>query len=236
MKFIKRLSLLTCQALVTKFLIYIHTSPKFLKRKNMSKNKKRHHETEAEDLPEELNEALGSGAEDEFPEPEAADESETETDYEADETDVELLKAENAKLREDYLRAFAEAENTKKRCAQEIEKNNKYAISSFAKNLLSVADNLHRAIEAVSKDEGNENCEALKKGVELTEAELMKVFEKFGITRMEIMGKVFDPNFHQVIQEVEDKSKPAGTVIAELQTGYMLNGRLLREAMVVVTK
>lgn len=227
MNFIKRLSLLTCQALVTKFLIYIHTSPKFLKRKNMSKNKKRHQETEAEDLSEELDEALA---------PETENESETAVEGEADETDLDLLKAENAKLREDYLRAFAEAENTKKRCAQEIEKNNKYAISSFAKNLLTVADNLHRAIDAVSKDEGNENCEALKKGVELTEAELMKVFEKFGVTRMDIMGKVFDPNFHQVIQEVEDKSKPAGTVIAELQTGYMLNGRLLREAMVVVTK
>lgn len=131
---------------------------------------------------------------------------------------------------------FAEAENTKRRCAQEIEKNNKYAISSFGKNLLSVADNLHRAIEAVAKDDNKENCEALLKGVELTEAELMKVFNKFGISRMDIMGKVFDPNFHQVIQEVEDASKPAGTVIAELQTGYMLNDRLLREAMVVVTK
>ena len=145
-------------------------------------------------------------------------------------------QAENQKLREDYLRAFAEAENTKRRCAQEIEKNNKYAISSFGKNLLSVADNLHRAIEAVAKDDNKENCEALLKGVELTEAELMKVFNKFGISRMDIMGKVFDPNFHQVIQEVEDASKPAGTVIAELQTGYMLNDRLLREAMVVVTK
>ena len=139
-------------------------------------------------------------------------------------------------MKEDFLRAYADAENIKKRCAQEIEKNNKYAISSFGKNLLSVADNLHRAIEAVAKDDNKENCEALLKGVELTEAELMKVFNKFGISRMDIMGKVFDPNFHQVIQEVEDASKPAGTVIAELQTGYMLNDRLLREAMVVVTK
>lgn len=219
---------MTCQALVTKFLIYIHTSPKFLKRKNMSKNKKRHQETENEDLAQGFDEALADEV--------LENEVEAEVDDAADETDLELLKAENAKLREDYLRAFAEAENTKKRCAQEIEKNNKYAISSFAKSLLSVADNLHRAIDAVNNNEGNENCEALKKGVELTEAELMKVFEKFGITKMDIMGRVFDPNFHQVIQEVEDKSKPAGTVIAELQTGYMLNGRLLREAMVVVTK
>lgn len=150
--------------------------------------------------------------------------------------ELEKLKAENLKLKEDYLRAFADAENTKRRCVQEIEKNNKYAIAEFAKNLLSVADNLHRAIEAVKDKENDENCEALLKGVELTENELMKVFGKFGITKMEIMGTIFDPNYHQVIQEVEDKTKPAGTVIAELQTGYMINGRILREAMVVVTK
>ena len=191
----------------------------------MSKNKKHQHENE--DLPEELDEALGT---------EVENESAAEVDTEADETDLDLLKAENAKLREDYLRAFAEAENTKKRCAQEIEKNNKYAISSFAKSLLSVADNLHRAIEAVNKEDSQDNCEALRKGVELTESELMKVFEKFGITKMEVMDKVFDPNYHQVIQEIEDKTKPAGTVVAELQTGYMINGRILREAMVVVTK
>ena len=190
----------------------------------MKKNKKNTPETEAGNVVDnQVDKNL----------PEVENEAEPE---EAPEVDIEQLQAENQKLLEDYLRAFAEAENTKRRCAQEIEKNNKYAISSFGKNLLSVADNLHRAIEAVAKDDNKENCEALLKGVELTEAELMKVFNKFGISRMDIMGKVFDPNFHQVIQEVEDASKPAGTVIAELQTGYMLNDRLLREAMVVVTK
>ena len=177
----------------------------------MKKNKKNTPETEAGNVVDnQVDKNL----------PEVENEAEPE---EAPEVDIEQLQAENQKLREDYLRAFAEAEN-------------KYAISSFGKNLLSVADNLHRAIEAVAKDDNKENCEALLKGVELTEAELMKVFNKFGISRMDIMGKVFDPNFHQVIQEVEDASKPAGTVIAELQTGYMLNDRLLREAMVVVTK
>lgn len=150
--------------------------------------------------------------------------------------ELEELKKENQQLKQDFLRAYADAENTKKRCAQEIEKNNKYAISSFAKELLSVADNLHRAIEAVTKDDSPESCEALLKGVELTENELKKVFNKFGIQKMEIMDTVFDPNFHQAVQEVEDPSKPAGTIIAELQTGYMLNDRILREAMVVVTK
>lgn len=149
---------------------------------------------------------------------------------------LEKLMEENSKLKDDYLRAFAELENTKKRCQQEIEKNNKFAIANFAKNLLGVADNLQRAIEAASKEENNSACESLLKGVELTQNELTKVFDKFNIHKMDIMGKVFDPNFHQVIQEVPDNSKPAGTVIAEIQTGYMINDRILREAMVVVTK
>ena len=149
---------------------------------------------------------------------------------------LEKLMEENTKLKDDYLRAFAEVENTKKRCQQEIEKNNKFAIADFAKNLLGVADNLQRAIEAGLKEENKEACEGLLKGVELTQAELTKVFNKFGIYKMDIMGKVFDPNFHQVIQELPDDSKPAGTVVAEVQTGYMINDRILREAMVVVTK
>ncbi len=152
--------------------------------------------------------------------------------------EIEKLKAENLSLKNEFLRAYADAENTKKRCAQEIEKNTKYAISSFAKDLLTVADNLHRAIEALPEAE-KAKCEEAKnllKGVELTEAELMKVFKKFGIQKVESLGKVFDPNYQRVIQEVEDKEKPAGTIIAELQTGYMINDRILREAMVVVTK
>ncbi len=188
------------------------------------KKDKKDFQNEDEILEEELNEAVEEISE------ETPIEEEVETDEE-----LEKLKAENRRLKEDFLRAYADAENTKKRCAQEIEKNNKYAVSSFAKDMLPVADNLHRAIAAVTEN-SNENCEALLKGVELTESELMKVFDKFGIKKMEILNTVFDPNFHQVIQEVEDKSKPAGTIIAEVQTGYMINDRILREAMVVVTK
>ncbi len=152
-----------------------------------------------------------------------------------EEGEIEKLREENAKLKEDFLRAYADAENTKRRCVQEIEKNSKYAISSFAKELLVVADNLHRALEA-EDDSDDEHVKKFKEGVKLTESELMKVFKKFGITKMESIGKVFDPAFHRVVQEVEDKEKPAGTIIAELQTGYMINDRLLREAMVIVAK
>lgn len=149
--------------------------------------------------------------------------------------ELNKLKEENQKLKDSFLRAYAEAENTKKRCQQEIEKNSKFAISSFAKELLGVADNLQRALSAVD-DETKTKCEAFIKGVELTQNELTKVFGKFGIKKMESLNKVFDPNFERVVQEVENKEKPAGTIIAELQSGYTLNDRILREAMVVVTK
>lgn len=150
-------------------------------------------------------------------------------------SELESLKEENQKLKDSFLRAYAEAENTKKRCAQELEKNSKYAISSFAKELLVVADNLGRALSAVDENASKE-CKALMQGVEMTQTELTKVFAKFGIKKIDCMGKVFDPNFEQVVQEVEDNEKPSGTIISELQSGYMINDRILREAMVIVTK
>ncbi len=149
--------------------------------------------------------------------------------------EIEQLKAENAKLKDAFLRTYAEAENVKKRCQQEIEKNSKFAIADFAKELLGVADNLQRAIDSVS-DENKEQCASLLKGVEMTQNELTKVFAKFGVKKIESMGRVFDPNFERVVQEVEDKTKPVGTVIAELQSAYTINERILREAMVVVSK
>lgn len=181
--------------------------------------------------PDETEETCEENAESEMSEDSAADNG-------CDEAELKRLQQENAQLKNDYLRAYADLENAKKRCSAELEKNSKYAISSFAKELLSVADNLHRALAAAEEtpESTAEQLAQLKKGVELTESELMKVFAKFGITKMDALGKVFDPSFHQVIQEVEDKSKPAGTVVAELQTGYMINDRILREAMVIVSK
>lgn len=203
----------------------------------MSKNKFQNNETdeilEHEDgmIPEDEIERVDQNTKD-YEQSENNDET---SDYaEAADDNIEALRIENIHLKDEYLRARADAENTKKRCAQEIDKNTKYAIASFAKSLLSVADNLHRAIEAAAGND--ENCKDLLTGIEMTETELMKVFAKHGISKMETMETIFDPNYHQVIQEVEDASKPNGTIIAELQTGYMINDRILREAMVVVTK
>ena len=178
-------------------------------------------EPELEETPSETSE---SGAiEEEAAELESADEK------------LQHLLEENAKLKDAYLRAYAESENTKKRCQQEIEKNAKFALAAFAKDLLSVADNLHRAVTSVA-EENREQCKSLLEGVEMTQNELTKVFNKFGIKKIDSLDKVFDPNFEQVVQEVEDPSKPAGTVIADLQSAYLINDRILREAMVVVTK
>lgn len=152
---------------------------------------------------------------------------------EENEEATQALALENEKLKEDVLRALAEAENVKKRCAAEIEKNNKYAIAAFAKDLLSVADNLERALEAAGAS--SENA-ALLEGVKLTAEGLKHVFEKYGIMPMNAKGQIFDPNYHRVVQEVPDESKSAGEIVTELQKGYMINDRLLREAMVVVAK
>lgn len=149
--------------------------------------------------------------------------------------DIAALQAENAKLKDAFLRAYAEAENTKRRCQQEIEKNSKYAIASFAKELLTVADDLQRALSAVD-DKTAEQCASFIKGVEMTQTELFHVFEKFGIKKVDCLGKVFDPNLERVVQEVEDKEKPAGTIVTELQSAWTINDRILREAMVIVTK
>lgn len=196
----------------------------FIKEENMTKDKSHkmpENEQELEDTSTQINES--DMAEEDATELEAPDEK------------IQQLLTENAKLKDAYLRAYAESENTKKRCQQEIEKNAKFALASFAKELLSVADNLHRAVTSIS-DDNNEQCKSLLEGVKMTQNELSKVFTKFGIKKIDSLDKVFDPNFEQVVQEVEDPSKPAGTVIAELQSAYLINDRILREAMVVVTK
>lgn len=152
----------------------------------------------------------------------------------AAEDETSKLQNDYNKLKDDYIRLYAEMDNMKKRSQLETEKTIKFAISSFAKELLGVADNLERAITAMENNK--ESCEDLLKGVELTQNELTKVFEKFGIKRFNHMGQKFDPNFERVVQEIEDKKKESGTIIAELQAGYVIHDRILREAMVIVAK
>jgi molecular chaperone GrpE len=146
-------------------------------------------------------------------------------------------EAEAADFKDKALRALAEVENVRRRGEREREDALKYATTNFARDLVSAADNLRRALtsvpEAEVKDEMTRNLLA---GVAATERELMGAFEKHGIRRVDPKGEKFDHNFHQAIFEVENTGKPAGTVVEVLQSGYVLHDRLLRPAMVGVAK
>ena len=151
------------------------------------------------------------------------------------ETELEQLKAEKADLQDKLLRALAEAQNVRRRGQQDVERERKFGIERFAKDVLSVADNLGRALSALPGDVDP----ALKNvivGVQATERELQSVLERHGVTRIEALGKPFNAEFHQAMMEVEDPSVPAGTVVQELIPGYLIAGRLLRAAMVGVSK
>ena len=153
------------------------------------------------------------------------------------ETRVTELEAELAEYKDRLLRALAETENVRRRAQREREDASKYAIAGFAKDLLSAADNLRRALESLPESEAkDERTRSLLAGVAATERELLGVFERHGIKRIHPKGEVFDHNFHQAIFEAERPGKPAGTIIEVLQPGYVLHDRLLRPAMVGVAK
>lgn len=148
------------------------------------------------------------------------------------------LQAEVEKYKDLYIRSQAEMENLRRRTQQELEKRSKFAVSSFAQDLLPVNDNLSRAMAAIPEEEKeNDLFKNLLIGLELTQKDLNTALEKNNITPIESVGRVFDPNLHKVVQEVDDPTKPAGTIIQEWQKGYMIGGdRVLREAVVIVTK
>lgn len=151
---------------------------------------------------------------------------------------VAELEADTAKLKDQALRAMAETENIRRRSEREREDTAKFAISGFAKSLLDVADNLRRAVEAVPGDavEADPALKTLVDGVAATERQLLAAFERNGVTRIDPVGEAFDPNFHQAMFELPGTGKPAGTVVQVIQSGYVLQGRLLRPAMVGVAK
>jgi molecular chaperone GrpE len=151
---------------------------------------------------------------------------------------VEQLQAEKAELQDKYLRAEAETQNVRRRGQQEAERERKYGVERFARDILSVVDNLGRALSALpadleSLDPAVRNVIA---GVQATERELQSVLERHGVTRIESVGKPFNADFHQAMMEIEDPRVPSGTVVQELIPGYLLAGRLLRAAMVAVSK
>ncbi len=151
---------------------------------------------------------------------------------------VAKLEADLAEFRDKHLRALAEIENVRRRGEKEKADALKYAATNFAKDILGVADNLRRAIEAVPEEaaESDGAIKTLIEGVEMTERELLSIFERHGIKRIEADGAKFDHNLHQAMMEVPDSGQPAGTVVQVLQSGYTIHDRLLRPAMVGVAK
>src|SRR5436190_23380499 len=167
--------------------------------------------------------------------------AEAPSESEAEETSLENraieLQAELAEYKDRLLRALAETENVRRRAQREREDASKYAIAGFAKDLLSAADNLRRALESLPESEAkDERTRSLLAGVAATERELLGVFERHGIKRIDPKGEVFDHNFHQAIFEAERPDQPGGSVVEVLQPGYVLHDRLLRPAMVGVAK
>ncbi|MGE4279906.1 MAG: nucleotide exchange factor GrpE [Magnetospirillum sp.] len=148
------------------------------------------------------------------------------------------LEAEVAKLKSEVLYARADTENVRRRLEQQAEDRGKFAVANFAKDVLGVADNLRRALDAVPANarEGNDIANTLTVGVEMTERELLSTMERYGIKLIQAMGERFDPNLHQAMMEMEDPTQPEGTVVMVMQQGYQLHERLLRPALVGVSK
>ena len=153
--------------------------------------------------------------------------------------EIEALRKEAEQMRDKFVRTYAEMENIKKRCQNEIEKNAKIAIADFALDLLPVVDNLERALAQPVPEELKDNTfiKSLLDGVLMTQKQLTHALDKNGVTVIESVGKPFDPNTQKAIQQVLDETKEDGTVIQEWQKGYKIGGdRILREAMVIVSK
>ena len=156
-----------------------------------------------------------------------------------EEGSVEALTKEVADSRDKMLRTLAEMENLRKRTSREVADARMYGITGFARDVLDIADNLQRALDAVpaeARANAGPCLQALIEGVELTERSLHNTLEKYGVKRLDPSGSKFDPNFHQAMFEVPDPSVPSGTVVQVVQAGYTIGDRVLRPALVGVSK
>jgi molecular chaperone GrpE len=148
-------------------------------------------------------------------------------------------KREAAEFKDKLLRTLAEMENLRKRTEREVLDARLYGIAGFARDVLAVADNMHRALEAIGpelRETADAKIKGLIEGVELTERELLKTLEKNGVKKFSPRGEKFDPNVHQAMYEVPTPDLPAGQVAEVIQAGYMLGERVLRPALVAVSK
>ena len=149
------------------------------------------------------------------------------------------LEREHAEMKDRLLRTLAEMENLRKRTEREVADARLYGASSFARDVIAVADNMRRALDAVPPEahaDAEAGMKSLVEGVELTERELLKALEKNGVRQFTPQGEKFDPNVHQAMFEVPDASVPAGSIVQVVQPGYMIGERMLRPALVGVSK
>ena len=152
---------------------------------------------------------------------------------------VAQLEAEKAELKDKLLRTLADMENLRRRTEREVGDARTYGVTSFARDMLTVADNLRRALDSLPADaraSADPQVKALIDGVELTERDFLKTLEKHGVKKREPVGEKFNPNFDQAMFEIPDDSKPGGTVIQVVQAGYVIGERVLRPSMVGVSK
>ncbi len=171
-------------------------------------------------------------------EPGTEAEAEVEAEAEAPADPAAELRAEVAALKDQLLRALAETENLRRRSQREREDVLKYAAVPFMRDLVGVADNLRRAMDSVSPEalEADEHLKTLMAGLEMTEKELVTVFERHHIVKIDPLGERLDPHSHEAMFEVPDPETPSGTVVQVVQAGYRLHDRLLRPAQVGVAK
>jgi len=154
-----------------------------------------------------------------------------------EETEEEKLKEEIKTLKEEKIRVLAEMENLRKRFDREKIDSIKYGSVNFARDILSPGDNLERALSAINKEEDHpQSIKNLIEGLLMVKKELSSALEKNGITKIDTLNKKFNPNLHQAMMEIENNDLDEGTVVQEIQTGYMMHDRLLRPAMVGVSK
>jgi molecular chaperone GrpE len=152
---------------------------------------------------------------------------------------VAEARREAAEFKDKLLRTLAEMENLRKRTEREVLDARLYGNAGFARDVLAVADNMHRALEAIGpelRETADPKVKALIEGVELTERELLKTLEKNGVKKFTPQGEKFDPNVHQAMYEVPTSDQPPGQVAQVIQAGYMIGDRVLRPAMVAVSK
>lgn len=164
-----------------------------------------------------------------------SNESGSEADSELDNQIEEAVAAALAEQQDMVLRAKAEVQNTLRRRDLDVEKAHKFALEKFSSELITVVDNLERALDAVP-DAGNENVKALYEGVELTLKGFLEVLNRFDIQQLAPEGEPFDPQQHEAMSMVENDDVEPNTVLTVIQKGYVLNGRVIRPAMVIVAK